>query len=67
LIDQLGLKGFTIGQAMISNVHANFIINKGGATAEQIVMLIGVIKQKVRDTFGIQLQEEIQLVGFDNN
>ncbi|MFA6271498.1 MAG: UDP-N-acetylmuramate dehydrogenase [Patescibacteria group bacterium] len=66
LIDQLGLKGFAIGDAMISNVHANFIINKGGATAEQIVMLIGVIKQKVRDKYSIQLQEEIQLVGFDN-
>ncbi|MFA6524715.1 MAG: UDP-N-acetylmuramate dehydrogenase [Patescibacteria group bacterium] len=66
LIDQLGLKGFTIGDAMVSNVHANFIINKGKATAEQIVMLIGVIKQKVRDKYSIQLQEEIQLVGFDN-
>jgi UDP-N-acetylmuramate dehydrogenase len=66
LIDQLGLKGFTIGDAMISNVHANFIINKGNATAEQIIMLIGVIKQKVRVKYGIQLQEEIQLVGFDN-
>lgn len=66
LIDQVGLKGFTIGQAMVSNVHANFIINKGGATAEQVMMLIGVIKQKVRDTYGVQLQEEIQLVGFDN-
>jgi UDP-N-acetylmuramate dehydrogenase len=66
LIDQLGLKGFTVGDAVVSKVHANFIINLGSATAEQVVMLIGIIKQKVRDKYGIQLQEEIQLVGFDN-
>ncbi|MBU2236074.1 UDP-N-acetylmuramate dehydrogenase [Patescibacteria group bacterium] len=66
LIDRLGLKGFTVGGAMVSKVHGNFIINLGNATAEQIVMLIGIIKQKVRDKYGIQLQEEIQLIGFDN-
>ena len=65
LIDELGLKGFKVGDAMISKVHANFIINMGNATAEQIVILIGIIKQKVRVKYGIQLQEEIQLVGFD--
>ena len=66
LIDRLGLKGFKVGDAIVSKVHANFIINLGNATAEQIVMLIGIIKQKVRVKFGIQLKEEIQLVGFDN-
>lgn len=64
LIDSLGLKGFSIGSARISERHANFIINQGGATAEEVVMLISLIKQKVRDNFGIQLMEEIEYVGF---
>lgn len=64
-IDKLNLKGFKVGQAMISKKHANFIVNLGGAKAEDIVMLISIIKQKVRDNLGIQLMEEIQYVGFE--
>lgn len=64
IIDQLGLKGFQIGKAQISLEHGNFIINTGGATAEDVIMLISLIKQKSRNHFGIQLEEEIQLVGF---
>lgn len=66
LIEKLGLKGFQVGQVMVSKIHGNFLINLGGATAEQVVILIGIIKQKVRNKFGIQLQEEIQYVGFDH-
>ncbi len=64
LIERAGLKGTTIGGAMVSHEHANFIVNMGGATAEHVVELISLIKQKVRDQFGVQLQEEIQYVGF---
>lgn len=64
LIDQAGLKGKTIGQVQVSVDHANYIVNLGGGTAEQVVMLISLIKQQVRDKFGIQLQEEVQYVGF---
>ncbi len=64
LIQEIGLKGKTIGRAQVSEDHANFIVNLGGATAEQIVMLISFIKQQVRDAKGIQLQEEIRYVGF---
>jgi len=51
---------------MVSDIHANFIVNLGKATAENVIILIGIIKEKVRGQFGIQLQEEIQYVGFDN-
>jgi len=65
LIDELGLKGKNIGQAKISEKHANYIVNLGGATADQVVQLISYIKQQVRDKKGIQLENEIKLVGFD--
>lgn len=64
LIDQAGLKGKTIGRARVSDKHPNFIINLGGAKAREVVMLVSVIKQQVRDRFGIQLHEEVQYVGF---
>jgi len=65
LIDAVGLKGKTMGHAMISDKHANFIINTGGATTEDVVMLIALIKERVHTAFGVQLEEEIQYVGFD--
>lgn len=63
-VDELGLLGKKIGGAMISQKHGNFIINAGGAKATDVITLISLIKQKVRVNFGIQLQEEIQYVGF---
>ncbi|OGY88520.1 MAG: hypothetical protein A2458_00195 [Candidatus Kerfeldbacteria bacterium RIFOXYC2_FULL_38_9] len=65
LIDDLDLKGKKIGGAQISSKHANFIINTGTATAEDVIMLISYIKQQVRDKCGVQLQEEIEYVGFN--
>lgn len=64
LIDDLGLKGFSIGGAQVSPIHGNFIINTGNATAEDIITLISYIKQQVRDKKGIQLMEEVEYVGF---
>jgi UDP-N-acetylmuramate dehydrogenase len=64
LIEEAGMKGEKIGEAMVSEKHANFIVNIGGATAEDVVMLAAVIKTRVRNKFGIQLQEEVQMVGF---
>ncbi len=65
LIEQIeGLKGKKIGGAMISEKHCNFIVNTGNAKAEDVVILISLIKQKVRDKFGVQLKEEIEYVGF---
>jgi len=64
LIEEAGLKGKKIGGAMVSEKHANFIVNTGNATAEDVVMLAAIIKTKVRNKFGIQLQEEVQMIGF---
>lgn len=64
LIDELGLKGYQIGGAKVSEKHANFILNTGTATADDVVQLISYIKQQVRDKRGIQLMEEVDYVGF---
>jgi len=64
-IDQAGLKGYKIGGAQVSEEHANFIVKvDDAARAEHVVMLISYVKQQVRDKFGVQLQEEVQYVGF---
>lgn len=65
LIDMAELKGTKVGGAMVSNKHANFIINAGDARAEDIVILIGHIKEKIHRLFDVLLEEEIQYVGFD--
>lgn len=64
LIDQADLKGTRIGDASISEEHGNFLINHGKVTADEIVQLIALVKTRIRDQFGIQLQEEVQYVGF---
>ncbi|MFH0969570.1 MAG: UDP-N-acetylmuramate dehydrogenase [Patescibacteria group bacterium] len=62
LINEAGLKGKKIGNVMVSDKNANFIINTGGGTAEEIIMLSSIIKQRVRNEFGIQLEEEVKYV-----
>jgi len=65
LIGQIdGLKNKKIGGAIISEKHCNFIVNTRNAKAEDVVILISLIKQKVRNRFGIQLKEEVEYVGF---
>lgn len=64
LIDSCGLKGKTIGHATISDQHANFILNMGGATASDIKALIDVAKKSVQEKFNVILKEEVVLVGF---
>ncbi|MBU3934881.1 hypothetical protein KKC00_02900, partial [Patescibacteria group bacterium] len=64
LIDKSGLKGMEMGKAKVSDKHANFIVNLGGAKAKDVVKLIKMIKQKVKSKFGIELEEEIQYLGF---
>jgi UDP-N-acetylmuramate dehydrogenase len=63
LIDSCGLKGCRIGDAEISEKHANFIINRGEATALDIENLITYVQQTVADTTGIELQTEVRIVG----
>ena len=63
LIDRVGLKGEKRGGARISPVHANFFVNEGGATAGDVVALIDEARRRVKDTFGIELREEIVRLG----
>ncbi len=65
LIEELGLKGFKIGDAEISNMHANFIVNNSSANSKDILDLITVIQQKVLQKKGIFLQPEVRMIGFD--
>ena len=62
-IEQAGLKGYRIGGAEVSTVHANFIVNAGGATASDIKQLSEYVQQKVAEKFGIELHREIILLG----
>jgi UDP-N-acetylmuramate dehydrogenase len=59
LIDQAGLKGLRIGKAVVSDIHANFIVNEGGATSDEIEQLIQLVQEKVKEKFGIELQREV--------
>lgn len=63
LVERAGLKGFRIGGAQIAPMHANFILNTGGATARDIVELIRTAQGRVLETFGITLEPEIQFIG----
>jgi len=64
LIQKSGLAGKIIGGAQISQMHANFIINTGKAEAKDVLTLIKMAKQKVKKNFGIELQTEVQMLGF---
>ncbi|NOY52464.1 MAG: UDP-N-acetylmuramate dehydrogenase [Deltaproteobacteria bacterium] len=63
LIDLCGMKGVRVGDAEVSEVHANFIVNRGHARAVDVLELIGKVREKVKGRFGIVLKPEIRLVG----
>ena len=63
LIDELGLKGTRVGDAVVSDVHGNFIINEGNATASDVLELIEIIKQRAKAARGIDLETEVQIIG----
>ena len=67
LIDLAGLKGEQVGGAQISPVHANFIVNTGGATADQVLALIDRVRARVRAVHGIELELEVELVGLPSS
>ena len=67
LIEAVGLKGVRIGDAQISTVHANFIVNRGQARAEDILALIHLAQDKVAREFGVHLELEIEVVGNNHN
>lgn len=63
VIDKCGLKGYNIGDAYISDLHAGFIINKGNATAKDVIQLIEHIKNTVHEKYNINLELEIKVIG----
>ena len=62
LIDGAGLKGLRVGGAEISDLHANFIVNKYGATMQDVLTLIQLIKQRVKETSGQELESEVRVI-----
>jgi UDP-N-acetylmuramate dehydrogenase len=65
LIDEAGLRGMAVGGAQVSEVHTNFLVNRGGATAADFVQLAAMVKEKVFSTSGIRLEEEVRITGED--
>lgn len=65
MIDEIGMKGLSMGGARISTVHANWIVNSGKATARDILNLIAEIRQRVGEHYGIDLELEIRVLGRD--
>jgi UDP-N-acetylenolpyruvoylglucosamine reductase len=65
LIDELGLKNFSVGGARVSEIHGNFIVNDGGATSADVLTLIKEIQSAAERARGIQLETEVQIVGVD--
>src|SRR5216110_3700633 len=65
LVDELGLKNSRVGNARVSEVHGNFIVNDGGATAADMLQLIENIKSVARAKRGIELETEVEIVGDD--
>jgi len=63
LVEACGLKGHMIGGAQISEKHANFIVNLGNATAHDIEQLIDLMRDQVKEKFGISLQQEVHVLG----
>ncbi len=63
LIEQAGMKGARVGGVEVSPLHANFFVNRGGATANDVLRLIEIVRERVRDKFGVELELEIEVVG----
>lgn len=63
LIEEAGLKGYSIGGAKISEMHGNFIVNSGGAKAEDVLSLIQYVKDKIFESYQIMMETEVEIVG----
>ena len=64
LIQDAGLKGYTVGGAQVSEKHSGFVVNRGGATAEEVAFLIKQVQKKVMKQFNVMMQPEVRFVGF---
>ncbi len=66
LIEKCGLKGTSVGGAQVSDLHANFLINKEGATSEELLMLIEKVKNRVKASTGIELEPEVRYIKYES-
>lgn len=65
LIEKSGLKGTRIGGAKVSEIHANFLINSGEASSEDVLKLIELVRERVKETSGIELESEVKVIPFE--
>lgn len=65
MIEDIGLKGYRVGGAEVSPVHANFIVNNGSATASDVLAVIMEVRRRVKDEYGTELKTEIRFIGFE--
>lgn len=63
LIQDAGLRGFTVGGAQVSEKHCGFVINRGGATASDVMELCRAVRQRVQEQFGVELEMEVKILG----
>jgi len=63
LIDQAGLRGVSVGGAQVSEVHTNFLVNRGGARATDFLALAALVKVRVQESSGVELEEEVKIIG----
>ncbi len=63
LIDDSGLRGYSVGQAQVSPKHCGFVVNNGGATAGEVIELIDHVRKTVYDKFGVMLEPEVRIIG----
>lgn len=63
LIQDAGLKGYQVGDAQVSEKHSGFVINRGNATASDVMQLISDVKDKVKEQFGVTMEPEVKRVG----
>ena len=63
VIEAAGLKGTRVGQIEVSPVHANYFVNLGGGTAEEALELMALVREKVRERLGVELEPEVRVIG----
>ena len=67
MIQDAGLRGFSVGGAQVSEKHCGFVINRGGASAEQVCRLMRHVRSVVQKQSGVLLEPEVRFLGFEEN
>ena len=65
LIEDAGLRGYRVGDAQVSEKHCGFVVNRGEATAKDVAQLISDVQNRVMDEFGVKLEPEVRMIGFE--